>query len=252
MESVIWIGFAGFFVASLAVGVRLVALWYRNRQLPELLIGLGVLGIGPVGFGFMMISELLADAHGSASRVLLAIGLLATSGGAFAEIVFNTTVFHRGNRFVYGLAGLSGVLLAICFAASWVTTGFAAVEPFGVPYQGRTAITVACLFWGSVEALRYWRLMSRRTRLGLADPEVTNRFLLWGVGAGAAGLGTTVGTVAQLWTGTPTLEIPWVTLSSSLHGLVAAVAMWLAFLPPAAYRRMLLRNRRTGPAPGGP
>jgi len=252
VESIVWVGFGGFFIASLAVGVRLVALWYRNRQLPELLIGLGVLGIGPVGFGFMMIAQLLGDAHGSTSRVLLAIGLLATSGGAFAEIVFNTAVYHRGKRLVYAMAGLSGVLLLLCFAGAWVSTGFVAVEPFGVAYLGRTAITIACLFWGSIEALRYWRLMSRRTRLGLADPEVTNRFLLWGVGAGAAGLGTTVGTVAQWWTGLPPLAIPWVTLSSSLHGLVAAIAMWLAFLPPAAYRRRLLRDRRTGIAPSSP
>ena len=35
------------------------------------------------------------------------------------------------------------------------------------------------------------------------------------------------------------LEIPWVTLSSSLHGLVAAVAMSFAFLPNESYRRYI-------------
>jgi hypothetical protein len=68
---------------------------------------------------------------------------------------------------------------------------------------------------------------------------VTNRFLLWGIGAGAAGIGTAVGFGAQLVIGLPPLEIPWVTLSSSIHGLVAAIAMWLAFLPPASYRRIV-------------
>jgi hypothetical protein len=46
--------------------------------------------------------------------------------------------------------------------------------------------------------------------------------------------------VAQLLIGRPPLEIPWVTLSSSIHGLVAAVAMWFAFLPTEAYTRFIL------------
>jgi hypothetical protein len=71
---------------------------------------------------------------------------------------------------------------------------------------------------------------------------VTNRFFMWGVGAGAAGVGTAVGITAQMLIGRPPLEIPWVTLSSSMHGLVAAVALSLAFLPTAAYRRFLLRR----------
>jgi len=246
VESISWIGFGGFFIASLVVGVRLVALWHRNRELPELLIGVGVLGIGPVGFGFMTIASVLGEGHGLVSRALLATGVLAACVGAFAEIVFNTYVYHRGNRLVYGIAGISGVLLLLCFAGAGVQTGFASMNTVDGPYLGRTVITVACLFWGSVEALRYWRLMSRRSRLGLADPVVTNRFLLWGLGAGAAGLGTTVGSVAQWWTGLPPLEIPFVTLSSSLHGSVAALAMWLAFLPPAAYlRRLTERSVRT-------
>jgi hypothetical protein len=51
LESFVWVGFAAFFVASLTAGVRLVMLWRRTRELPELLIGIGVLGIGPVGYG---------------------------------------------------------------------------------------------------------------------------------------------------------------------------------------------------------
>jgi hypothetical protein len=84
--------------------------------------------------------------------------------------------------------------------------------------------------------------MRRRLRLGLADPAVTNRFLLWGIGAGSAGVGSAVGIVASIVQGPPTDGFSWVMLSSSLHGLVAAVAMWLAFLPPAAYVKMIVRR----------
>jgi hypothetical protein len=79
--------------------------------------------------------------------------------------------------------------------------------------------------------------MRRRVRLLLADPVVANRFLLWGFGAGAAGFGSALGGVVQWWTGLPPLELPGLMLSSSLHGLAAAIAMWLAFVPNAAYTR---------------
>ena len=53
---------------------------------------------------------------------------------------------------------------------------------------------IGVLLWGSLEALSYWRRMQKRTAIGLADPAVTNRFLLWGIGAGAAGVGSLIGT----------------------------------------------------------
>ena len=39
--------------------------------------------------------------------------------------------------------------------------------------------------------------------------------------------------------------MPWVVASSSFHGFVAAVAIFLAFVPPEAYRRMLERRAGT-------
>jgi len=43
----------------------------------------------------------------------------------------------------------------------------------------------------------------------------------------------------QWWTQLPPIELPWVMLSSSLHGLAAAIAMWLAFVPNARYTRWI-------------
>jgi len=239
MQSFMWIGFAAFFIASLTVGIRLVALWWRNRQLPELLIGLGVLGIGPIGFGCITFGQILHGDHDIAARVMFAVGIFAASGGAFAKYVFNHTVYHPDSRAVRGLVYVAGGGLLACCLWAWVSTGFSGVQSIDAAYFIRTFLQVGCLLWGSIEALRYWRMMRLRVRLALADPVVTNRFFLWGVGAGAAGVGTAIGVVAQLLIGRPPLEIPWVTLSSSMHGLVAAVALWFAFLPSKAYRRFL-------------
>jgi hypothetical protein len=248
MSPLVGIGFAAFFVASLTVGVRLVRLWSRTRQLPELLIGIGVLGIGPVGFGLATVAELARPAHPEIAAPLVAVALLAVSVGVFAKCVFNWRVYRRDSAWLAGVVSATGVILAACWLAE-LADGFHDPYRAGRAYFLRSGLQVFCLLWGSAEALVYWRKMRRRLCLGLADPVVTNRFFLWGLGAGAAGVGSAVGIAAQLVTGLPPLELPWIMLSSSLHGLVAAVAMWLAFLPTRSYLRFIeARARRSAVA----
>jgi hypothetical protein len=79
--------------------------------------------------------------------------------------------------------------------------------------------------------------MRRRLRLGLADPLVTNRFLLWGLGIGAAGVGSLISVVVQQIAGLSMAELPALTFSNSLFGLASALLMGVAFLPPAVWRR---------------
>jgi hypothetical protein len=239
MGAWIWIGFGAFFLVSLAVGLRLLLLWKRTRELPELLIGIGVLGIGPVGFGCLMIGQLLGPSWPWLARTLVGAGMFAAGAGVVAKCVFNWRVYHPDKPKLEWLAWAAGLTLTGALIHSAWTSGFTDAAAVGVRYTLRQSLQVGCLLWGSAEALRYWVMMRKRVRLGLADPVVANRFLMWGIGAGAAGWGSFVGFVAQVISGVPSLQIPWVTVSSSLHGLVAAVALSLAFLPPEAYRRFI-------------
>jgi hypothetical protein len=109
------------------------------------------------------------------------------------------------------------------------------------------------LGWSALESLRYHRIMRLRTRLGLADPVVTESFRLWGLGTGAAFAGSLLGFMTPTLAGQGAAELPVPNLILSLLGLVAAIAMWLAFLPPAAYqRRVEARNRRAAALPSAP
>ena len=63
MALLVWVGFGAFFCVSLVVGFRLLALSRRTGELPELLIGIGVLGIGPIGFSGIEGFFLLFMAH---------------------------------------------------------------------------------------------------------------------------------------------------------------------------------------------
>jgi hypothetical protein len=239
LGSFVGIGFLAFFIASSVVGVRLLLLWRRTREVPELLIGLGVLGIGPVGFGFITVGELCVAGAPGLAQILIGTGLAAMSIGSGAKYVFNWRVYHRQQRGLKALVVLACLLLAACLVWEYQATGFRTLVRPGPSYFLRLGLQVGCLLWGSAEALRYWDRMRRRVRLQLADPVVANRFLLWGFGAGAAGVGSAVGAFMQWWTQLPPIELPGVMLSSSLHGLAAAIAMWLAFVPNAAWTRWI-------------
>ena len=95
--------------------------------------------------------------------------------------------------------------------------------------------------------------MRRRLRLGLADPVLTNRFLLWGVWAGAVFLMGQADPVARAWyvlkegtfTGglmNPEVARPIVAAlvsTTSILGIIVALMLLLTFFPTAGYRRWL-------------
>jgi hypothetical protein len=239
MRVLVALGFAAFFVSSLAIGLRLVWLARRNRGLPELLIGLGILGIGPAGFALMVFAMLLGEARPGLVLAVLATAQLAIAGGATSAYVFNWTVFRRDSAWARAVVGVAGLAFAATFLGRFATGSYTLPLRLDVWTHLSSANVIVCLLWGSFESLRYYGLMRRRVRLGLADPLLTNRFLLWGLGIGCAGLGSLIGNVVMLVTGTVIGELDGITLSNSLFGLASAVLMWIAFLPPAAYRRWI-------------
>jgi hypothetical protein len=241
MDALTGFGFSVFFIVSLVVGLRLLLLWWRTRQLPELLIASGVLGIGSFGFAFAVVALTLLESRPGISQVLWGIAFLAMNLGGATTYVFTWTVFRRECAWAAWLTALAAAVFAGTWILEFFMTGFViAGDPQqGLAMQASSWVRIGALGWGALESLRYYGLMRRRARLGLADAVVTNRFLLWGLGIGAAGWGSLVGLVVPLLTRVNSLEPGWLQLSSSLHGLVAAVAMWLAFVPPERYVRFV-------------
>lgn len=239
MEAFTWVGFVAFFVVATAVGFRLLLLWWRTRELPELLIASGVLGIGTFGFAFSVFAMLLMPGHPGLGRLMWAVALFAMGLGGTTTYLFTCVVFRRDASWARALVWTTGVLFALGFVAEAAISGFVfeGDPQRGVVMQATSWLRVGAFGWGAGESLVWWHRMRRRAALGLGDPVVQNRFLLWAVGIGAAGWGSVVGLLAGLLFGLSAYGNPWLQLSSSLHGLAAAVAMWLAFLPPAWYLR---------------
>ncbi|RIL00317.1 MAG: hypothetical protein DCC71_18680 [Proteobacteria bacterium] len=238
-------GFLAFFFVSLWVGVRLLLQARRTRELPELLLGVGVLCIGPVGFGLVMLAAAAGARDPHAPSWIAGLSACAVAAGASAKAIFNWKIYHPRSRAVaaFAFAGIGALALAI--VGDGMTTGFAPaswMQPGWVLL--RQFVQIAVLLWGASEALFWWRRMGRRLRIGIGDPLVANRFLLWAIGAGMAGLGSAIGLAVGLVHGRPMNELPELTLAMSLFGTVSAVSLWLAFAAPAFYKRWVRAPRR--------
>ena len=96
--------------------------------------------------------------------------------------------------------------------------------------------------WVAFESFRWWGLMRRRRALGLAGALVTNRFLLWGLGSVFTAAATWTASVPYLYAADlARLEAitPVVRIATAFAGLASISCSYLAFLPPAWYRRRI-------------
>jgi hypothetical protein len=100
------------------------------------------------------------------------------------------------------------------------------------------AAQLAAYLWASGEAAAYYAKLRRRQRIGLADPVVVNRILLWAVYGGAFAASQLVWMAVVAWSESLTALDP-VMVALSVGG---QLALWLAFAPPLPYRRWLAAN----------
>jgi hypothetical protein len=225
------------------VGCRLLFLAYRSRALPELLLGASLVLGGTLG-GPMEAAGLSAGLEFGpqlAGRLLL-IGMLFGMTGFLCQGLFIWRVFRPGERWAGTLVGvlLVCLLAAMCgFATRGAfTTAEIPIPWFCLALAGR--VCTSC--WLAFEGFHYYGLMKRRLSLGLADPVVTNRFLLWAV-AGVSGVVLLLTAVPPVFLD-PLKHKPLLILDLfifSAAGMISSVLYWLTFFPTAAYRRRLCR-----------
>jgi hypothetical protein len=185
-----------------------------------------------------------------AARALLAFAVGAMAIGAAAAYVFTWKVFQPERLWAKAIVVAGCACLALGYAFEAVFEGFAPVVFAGpghwIGWAGRTAAMLGIAF----ESFRYWLKLRRRLRLGLADPVVTNRFLLWAIWASCATLNYVADlasrslywlvfdTVEPVPAHLATLVGPTIVITMAL-GAVSAVTLFLTFFPTPAYRRWL-------------
>lgn len=236
MASILQLGALAMIAVDAVIGVRLLFLAARTRQIPEAALGVAFVLLGAVGYPLTTAARRGVLPTDEANQALMAIGFLAQNVACFGMYVQTAYTFRAGDPRMRPL--LAAVALA--FVASWIgqalQTGFA-THTTGGPYYLGLAARAGGFAWACQAALREYGLARKRMRLGLVDPLVANRFLLFGLGTGGVLAAFAIFFVGQLTTEN-VAESSWVLAATGTAGLFAAVPTWLAFLPPRAYRRL--------------
>jgi hypothetical protein len=231
-----------FAAVGLVVGIRLIALARRTRGLPEILLAVALL-CGGLGVGFLRVMALHAPlSEGLVSAAALGVHLcrgLATG----AVVVMVWRVFAPGRVWASTLSGilLLGIALLLVGEVREMRPP-ATNHPLYWLWNGLMTVSFG---WGSWEPLRYHAMLRRRMRLGLVDPVVANRILLWGIAAGCIAIQSPV-VLASMALGGEDRIASWALAVLSVLSCLAAVTVWLAFFPPGSYLKRIAARAAAG------
>jgi len=219
--------------AALVLGIRLLILASRTRGVPELAMGASFIVGGFFGFLFLLVGNPAAGLAMAApvSELLFRLGMSLIGVGVCFTYVFVWQTFRPDSSLVRTLSLTAMVCILASFWAVWSHPIEAAlVDP--VHLFGE-AVRMGGLLWGCIEALRYYAAMRRRLALRLADPVVTNRFLLWGIAMGA-GVVTSLTGLFMTVSGRVDPDA-WPYLILGIFATISPIAQWFAFFPPRGY-----------------
>ena len=235
------------FLLLVAPGIRLLTLALRTRERPELWGGLYFLGAS-IGLSLRVLGSSLFLTQPELADKLNTIGHVSFAGGTMAMTLFTLHVFRRESAGAKLFAALTTFAI---FATSAVTLigGYASIENSYSMVATNFARLIPTL-WAFTESLAYYGSMRRRHSLGLADPVVVNRFLLWSIWTGAVTLlplaslalrtsailtfgseATSGGTNAHVLS----IMLTAIRILFVVVAPIAALTLSLSFFPPAFY-----------------
>jgi hypothetical protein len=220
-------------LSALLVAIKTLTLWRRTRGLPELLLGLMLLSATVIGYPLAVACARIPATEFLPIHVAYP---MAISVGFACMLLFTQKVFRPSASWAKGFAAIMILALAGC-AVAYIMEATSAQPRSPLEMRGLSIVNSALIafayFWTTSESLAYYRRSRLQLRLGLTSAVVVNRFLLWGLMGGAAGLA-----VVLNFYGIVTGEFmnPVMVTLSSTFGLVLASCLFLAFHPPVWYR----------------
>jgi hypothetical protein len=243
-----------YLLLSLVIGVRLLRLSRRTGGGPELWLGLfflvaSFLGMGLAYLVYMSWADAALALPEPIGSVCNAGYLFGTTAGMGCLYVFTWLTFRPRERWARVLVAAVLTTMLVGYLAIGFTDGYRLRLAPGVAYWITWAARTSVFLWLLIEAFRYWGLLRRRLRLGLAEPLLTNRFLLWGIWASAVLLTGLIDPVTRFWyvraygaSGelVPEMGQPVVlgmVIASAALMIPAMTTLYLTFFPTEGYRR---------------
>ncbi len=225
-------------LASVIVGVRLVRLAHRTRELPELLIGCGLLTGGILGYGGMVATAVLASGSSLPAWPAAAVASLGLDASAACMLLIWWKIYHPASRWGPWVVSAWMVLLVVVLVSELIrsiaghTFTPGPWESLRIVAQGGTYAAVA---WSG---FRYHARLRRRMRILRTDPVVINRILLWNFAASTVALQHVY-----------TLAVPFLNSLFDAEGVapafigstgvIIALCITYAFYPPPGYLRWI-------------
>ncbi len=234
-------GFVALAGAAIIVGGRMLRMWSRTRQLPELALGSHIL-ILITGYSLEFTGLAGERALGpDAAFALRAAGNLAYALCIFAYLIFSWRVFRPQARWATLLVAVCTLGLMVGWTGELATGRFELVaERFARPWFWIAFVPrIVCMAWSAAEGMGRWRLLSRRVRIGLESPLLANRFLCWGLAALAEVMIYFVAGAALLGPRPTDFLVGPAALVISAMGVAASITITLAFTPPAFWQRWI-------------
>lgn len=233
---------AVFTVIAGSVGFRLIRLWRETRELPEMSLGCG-LAVLALGMPFAASGRIPSIALEPLGRLLFCAGLTANIVGVCMMIAFTYLVFRRYVAWARAMLAAMCVVdaLALGYICAMNLTG-SSVEEIKTLMKPGTVTLIATMLvafvWSALESFRVRSALRRQRALGLGDPVVANRFLLWGVGSVTSAMLMGV----MLWCVLEGMTIMRESLPLSVmsaSGAIMSASWYLTFFAPAAYQRFI-------------
>jgi len=223
---------------GIAVGIRLVRLARRSRGFPERMLGIACLA-GPG-----LVAPCLVVVHAISEPELLIraaafVGQIGYATFCSVMVLFTWQCFRPDEAWARWLARASIITVVFAAAVGMARAlGLASVlELRDMDHWAFRAIGFASLLghaWTGLESFSYYGRMRKRRVLGLADPVVTNRFLLWGLVAISALVASGAPLVVGLLGGDSFNDVP-TRIAGAVGTIFGSICLQLAFLPPASY-----------------
>jgi hypothetical protein len=224
-------------LVSFITGVRLIRLSLRSQKSPEFLLGMTLFLWGLAYFCWQIP---VATANQPLTRPLFFAGRVFTCAATIFFASFARIAFRSQARWAKYLVFAIAIGVFAGIAGSFAVGDWEGVRPLSNPWWWADwAAALVALSWVGVEGFINYLNLRHRARLGLCDPLVCNRYLLWGITGviwavfyGMVALQNIEFETQQAWSIT-------MDRANSAADITGVALVWLIFFPPRFYQRWI-------------
>jgi hypothetical protein len=234
--------YIGEFIAGpvyLVAGARLCVLSLRTGEASDRLLSVSLL-LWSLSYFLYVLPYVFVSDESLVPLFFDVAWRIADYAADISFALFTRSVFRRHDRWAAWLVAGIAICLIVGVAGSVWVGDWEGAHPLTNPwYWLEWGGGIAAPVWMGVEGFHHYHMARQRLRLGLCEPLVCNRFLLWGLSGMLWMTGELIAIaqnigyeITQVWSSSVGLVVASLDLS-------AVGVMWLVFFPPTFYRNWI-------------